>query len=136
MRYLLDTNAVSEPIRPRPSERLTGRLRDHDGEIALAAPVWYELRYGCSRLPPSRRRSDLEDYLERVVFQCFPILAYDHEAADWHARECARLEAQGRRPAFVDGQIAAIASVHGLTLVTSNGSDFAAFRDLQTESWM
>ena len=71
-----------------------------------------------------------------VVLESFPILDYGWNAADWHARERARLVSAGRTPPFVDGQIAAIAHANGLVLVTSNTKDFRAFDGLRVESWM
>ncbi|PSB18038.1 type II toxin-antitoxin system VapC family toxin [Phormidesmis priestleyi ULC007] len=65
----------------------------------------------------------------------FPILPYGAEAAKWHAIERARLVAMGQTPAFQDGQIAAIAHVNNLILVTNNVSDFANFQALQIENW-
>lgn len=111
------------------------RLRDHDGEMAIPVLVWHELRFGCARLPRSRRRDAIAHYLDDVVAVSFPILDYDQQAADWHALERARLEAHGRTPPFVDGQIAAIAHVHQLTLVTANKVDFTGFRGLQIKTW-
>lgn len=134
-RFLLDTNVVSEPLRPRPSAAVMRRLRDHAGEMAIPALVWHELRFGCARLPRSRRRAAIERYLDDVVLASLPVLDYDQRAADWHAVERARLEAAGRTPAFVDGQIAAIARVHELTLVTSNAADFRGFKGLRVRSW-
>ena len=136
MKYLLDTNTVSEPLRPRPSAEVVRRLREYEGEVAVPAPVWHELRFGCSRLPPSRRREAIERYIEDVVLQSFPIMDYGWKAADWHARERARLAAAGRTPPFVDGQIAAIAHTNSLILVTSNTGDFQAFDGLSIENWM
>ena len=135
MEYLLDTNVVSEPLRPRPSVGIMRRLREHDGEIAIPAPVWYELRFGCARLPESRRRDAIERYIEDVVRTSFPVIGYDREAADWHASERARLSADGTTSPFVDGQIAAIAQVNGLTVITSNTSDFRVFQGLRVQSW-
>ena len=135
MEYLLDTNVVSEPLRPRPSVNIMRRLREHDGEIAIPAPVWHELRFGCARLPESRRRDAIERYIEDVVRTSFPVIGYDREAADWHALERARLSADGRTPPFVDGQIAAIAHVNSLTVITSNTSDFRVFQGLRVQSW-
>ena len=68
----------------------------------------------------SRRRDAIERYLEDVALASFPILDYDRAAAEWHARERVRLETAGKTPPFIDGQIAAIASVHDLVLVTAN----------------
>ena len=139
MKYLLDTNTVSEPLRPRPAAGVIRRLHEYEGEVAIPAPVWHELRFGCSRLPRSRRRAIIERYLEDledVVLPSFLISDYGWKEADWHARERARLTAVGRTPPFVDGQIAAIAHGNSLTLVTSNIGDFRAFKGLSVESWM
>ena len=63
------------------------------------------------------------------------ILPYDEQAAEWHAKERARLASLGQMPSFVDGQIAAIAKVNGLVLVTRNTSDFEKFSGLKLENW-
>ena len=135
MYYLLDTNVVSEPVRPQPSEGVMRKLRLHGDESAIAAPVLHELRFGCARLPPSRRRAALERYLEDAVLVSFPVLDYGREAAEWHAFERARLVAIGRTPSFTDGQIAAIAHVNDLVVVTSNTKDFNDFQGLRVERW-
>ena len=135
MKYLLDTNVVSEPLRPKPSISIMRRLRKHEAEIAIPAPVWHELRFGCARLPKSRRRDAIERYIEDVVRTSFPVIGYDREAADWHALERARLSADDRTPPFVDGQIAAIAHVNSLAVITSNTSDFRVFQGLRVQSW-
>jgi hypothetical protein len=61
------------------------------------------------------------------VLASFPILDYNRDAAEWHARERARLEVSGKTPPFVDAQIAAIACVNNLVLVTANQPDFPRF---------
>ena len=136
MKYLLDTNTVSEPLRPRPNAGIMRRLQENEDEIAIPAPVWHELRFGCAKLAPSRKREMIERYIEDVVLGSFPILDYDRKAADWHGRERARLVATGRTPPFVDGQIAAIAHANGLVLVTSNTGDFREFAGLRVENWV
>lgn len=135
MRYLLDTNIVSAPIAKRPDPHIVQRLDERGIECAIAAPVWHELTYGCRRLPRGRRRTALESYLNDVVRASFPILPYDDAAATWHGLERARLEALGRPAPYVDGQIAAIAHVNALVLVTRNTKDFATFTGLKTENW-
>ncbi|MFC1706320.1 type II toxin-antitoxin system VapC family toxin [Planctomycetota bacterium] len=132
--YLLDTNVLSEPLRPEPSKSLLRTVRKHEGRLATCAPVWHELLFGYRRLPDSRRRTLLETYLRNVVQATIPILPYDETAAEWHARERARLSSKGRPPAFVDGQIASIAAVHDLTVVTANKKDFARF-EIKTANW-
>ncbi len=135
LKYLLDTNIISEPLRPRPSAGVLRKLERHEREIAIASPVWHELQFGCARIPPSKRRTAIERYLERVVLPNLPILDYDRQAAEWHARERARLEAAGRPAAFVDGQIAAIAYANDLILVTANAADFRRFKGVQVRTW-
>jgi tRNA(fMet)-specific endonuclease VapC len=88
-----------------------------------------------SRLPAGKKRVALEAYLHDVVRTAFPILPYDDMAAEWHGRERARLEEDGRTAPFVDGQIAAIAHTQGLTLVTANTKDFHRFAGLETVDW-
>lgn len=134
LRYLLDSNVLSEPVRPRPSALVIERLGASLDECATAATVLHELEFGVLRLPASRRKVVLTTYLERVVGR-LPILPYDAGAARWHARERSRLCRRGKPPAFVDGQIAAVANAHGLVLVTRNVADFTVFEGLAVENW-
>lgn len=83
----------------------------------------------------SRRREVIERYLEEVVLRAIPILAYDRPAAEWHASERSRLASKGETPSFADGQIAAIAHVHDLTVVTFNETDFRRFEGIIVTSW-
>ncbi len=135
LQYLLDTSVVSEPVSKTPDAAIVQRLDEHGPECAIAAAVWHELMYGCQRLPKGKRRTALATYLQDVVRQAFPVLAYDELAATWHGQERARLDALGRSAPFVDGQIAAIAYVNGLVVVTANPKDFAGFKDLRVENW-
>jgi len=135
LKYLLDTNIVSEPLRPTPQHGIVRRLQRHEEEIAIPSVVWHELRFGMQRLPHSRRRDAIERYLDEVVLTTMPILDYDRAAAEWHATERARLATRGEMPPFVDGQIAAIAHVHDLILVTLNDADFHRFHGLRVLRW-
>jgi len=135
LRYLLDTSVVSAPISKRPSPEIDERLEADGQQCAIAAPVWTELTYGCHRLPRGKRRSALETYLQDVVLASFPVLAYDEAAARWHGVERARLEGLGKPAPYVDSQIAAIAHVNELILVTFNDADFRQFQGLRVVSW-
>jgi tRNA(fMet)-specific endonuclease VapC len=97
--------------------------------------VWHELLFGLERLPPSRKQEAIETYLFQIVRATMPILPYDRVAAEWHARQRARLESIGKPSSFQDGQIAAVARANGLTLVTANRSHFEIFEDLSIEDW-
>ena len=135
LKYLLDTNVVSEPLRPKPRHGVVRRLSRHEDEIAISSVVWHELRFGAERLAPSRRRDAIVQYLDEVVLATMPILDYERAAAEWHAKERARLAARGVTPPFADGQIAGIAYVNDLILVTFNASDFRQFHGLRVLGW-
>jgi tRNA(fMet)-specific endonuclease VapC len=134
-RFLLDTNVISEPALQDPSARLLRRLKEAAHQCAIAAPVWHELVFGVKRMARGKRRNELQAYLNEVVQASFPILPYDETAAGWHGEERARLEKLGKPAPFVDGQIAAIAFVNGLQLVTNNAKDFRRFKGLGVVSW-
>ena len=133
--YLLDSNILSEPIRLQPNRGVMTRLRRYKDHLATASVVWHELLYGCYRLPDSVKRRRLETYLKEIIAPTMLVLPYNEKAAEWHAFERARMTREGNTPPFADGQIASIAQVNGLILVTNNASDFQRFEGLQFESW-
>ena len=135
LRYLLDTNVLSEPVKPQPNPGVMRRLQAHRLESATGSPAWHELLYGCHRMQASRKRRLVEDYLYEALAPSLTILPYDAAAAEIHGRERARLSGLGKSPAFIDGQLAAIARAHDLVLVTRNTDDFRYFADLALEDW-
>ena len=135
MKYLLDTNVLSEAIKPHPDKKVMDMLKKNNDEIFTASPVWHELQYGYRRLPSSRKREIIAAFLNDVVLPSIPILPYDEKAAELHAEERARLSLNGVALPFVDGQIASIAVVNNLILVTRNISDFVRFNNIKLENW-
>jgi len=77
----------------------------------------------------------VEAYLRDAVRGSFPILPYDEAAATWHGEERARLETLGRPVPFVDRQIAAIAHVHWLVLVTTKRERLRALQGAGNRNW-
>lgn len=135
IRFVLDTNIISEPLRPNPNSHIALKLKEFENEIAIASLVWHELLYGVERLPPSQKRQKIEDYLRNVVKGKMPILPYDEAASSYHAMQRARLEKKGISVPFPDGQIAAIAKCNELTLITRNTKDFKYFEGLRVQNW-
>ncbi|MHC5861635.1 PIN domain-containing protein [Nostoc sp.] len=133
-RFLLDTNILSEPARPIPNANVLHQLDIHKSEITVSSVVVHEILHGCLRLPESKRREYLRNYIYESVLN-LPVFDYDLKAAQWHAQERVRLSQIGKTPAFVDGQIASIAYSNNLVLVTNNVSDFAFFNGLSVENW-
>ncbi len=133
-KFLLDTNIISELARPIPNANVLYKLDIHKSEVAVCSVVVHELLYGCLRLPESKRRESLWNYIYESVLN-LPVFDYDLKAAQWHAQERARLSQIGKTPAFVDGQIASIAFCNNLILITNNVSDFEFFNGLSVENW-
>ena len=133
--YLLDSNILSEPARLKPDDNVLQQLADHDGEYATAAVVWHELVYGCELLAASKRKKQLQSYLDMLLMNGLQVLAYDQVAADWYAKERASLQRQGLTCAYADGEIAAIAVTQKLILVTRNIQDFQTFQNLALQNW-
>jgi tRNA(fMet)-specific endonuclease VapC len=86
-------------------------------------------------LPESERRTAIETYHFEIIGPSIPILAYDERAAHWHASQRARLSSAGKTPPFADDQIAVIAAVDDLFLITFNTSGYEHFRGIQVEDW-
>lgn len=135
VRFLLDTNTLSEPLKLRSNPNVIDRFSRYQDEIAIASVTWHEIWFGCYRLPESRKRQRIEQYLREMIEPKVPILPYDAEAANWFALERARLVTIGKTPSSADGQIAAIAQVNRLILVTRDLSDYADFQNLRLENW-
>lgn len=135
MNYLLDTTVLSEPLKIKPDNTVLEYLKLHQNNIATATIVLHELYFGWCQLSPSHKEKTIKHYIDEVVIANIPMYPYDEEAAKWHACERARLQAIGKTPPFVDGQIAAIAHVNNLILVTRNTADFESFSDLHIQKW-
>ncbi|MBE8989470.1 type II toxin-antitoxin system VapC family toxin [Nostoc sp. LEGE 12450] len=135
LNYLLDTNILSEAKRPHPNEKVMEKLRLYRQETATAILVIHEMLYGCLRLPVSKKRQDIEDYINIVILAEIPLFDYDLKSAQYHAQERARLSKIGKIPGFIDGQIASIAVTNNLILVTNNVADFQDFDGINIENW-
>ncbi len=127
MNFLLDTNVVSESMKPRPNQGVITWLENvNEDGVYISVVTLTELRYGIERLAPGTRRRRLDDWLQRELLLRFDgrIVPIDAIVADACGRLVARSEAAGRPIEPRDAFIAATAEVHEMTLVTRNASDF------------
>jgi predicted nucleic acid-binding protein len=131
--FLLDTNVISEWVRPRPDPRVVAWLAGLDEDRAFLSVVTLgELRQGVERLASGRRRARLDAWLRDELTARFEdrVLPIDAAVADKWGTILASRDRAGRPIAAVDGFLAATASIHGLTLVTRNAADFAGSVDV------
>ena len=138
MSFLLDTNVVSESIKPHPNPGLTAWLEEVDEDRTFLSVITLtELRYGIDRLPVGKRRNRLEEWATNDLPVRFEgrILPVDSAAADRCGRIIARSEAIGRRMEVMDAFIAATAVIHRLIVVTHNVSDFESILKDVLDPW-
>ena len=129
MTFLLDTNVVSEPIKPSPDDRVRIWIdAQPSNTVFICSPVLAELHYGVHRLAQGARRERLRsyvDYLENDLYRG-RVLSFDAAAAAEYGRVVAARARIGRPILQMDALIAAIASVHKATLATRDTGDFIA----------
>lgn len=135
MIFLVDTNTFSEPMKPEPNRKVLSLLTSRQFDWGTSATAWEEFTLEIRALPPSVRRDELEAYRRGLKNGGLEVLAFDEPAADWMARERARLLKRGATPAYRDAQIAAVAASQDLVLVTRNVEDFKGFHGLKIENW-
>lgn len=128
-RWLLDTNVVSEMMRPRPEPRVAAFLDGIAGEgIGLSSVTAWEIFNGIGRLDPGRRRDDLTERFQRLLDELFEDCILDWTLAD--ARVCAGVMEEKRRRGeslddhLPDAFLAAAAARRRLSVVTRNAREF------------
>lgn len=137
MRYLLDTNLLSELTKPKPNADVLARMGQHRAACVTCSVVAFELLYGIALLPPGERKEQLQAQAAILFADTagIPVLPYDIKAARWQAQQDAHLRARGQPRPWRDAQIAATAASHDLILVTRNTADFAPYERLKIENW-
>lgn len=134
---VLDTNVVSELMRPAPDAVVVGWLDTQAArELHTTAITVAEIGYGIARLDDGRRRDRLHaaagDLFTRFADQ---ILSFDARAATEYASVVAGCDRAGRPIDGFDAQIAAICAAHGAVLATRNGKDFGATAVRVVDPW-
>lgn len=124
--FLLDTNVISELVKPKPDENVRRWTGETDESILfLSAVTLGEIRKGIDSLRPGTRRGRLESWLQVDLRARFRgrILPIDEAIADRWGAISAMAASKGKPVPVVDGLLAATALHHNLTLVTRNISD-------------
>ncbi len=138
MSFLVDTNVVSEWVKPAPNPGVVDWLADTDeDQVFLSVVTLAQLRHGIDRVPASKRKARLSAWLENDLLMRFDgrILAIDVAVADACGRIVARSESAGKPIEAMDALIAATAQVHQLTVVTRNTAHFQPILKALLNPW-
>jgi toxin FitB len=125
--FILDTNVLSEMFRPEPNENVLRWIKRHDPEqLFLTVFTVGEIRIGAEKLPPGKKRTALEAWLDDFVLPNFTgrILTFDVNAVNAWARMVANDKKNGRPRPTIDAMIASVALSQDLSLATRNTRDF------------
>ena len=124
---ILDTNVLSELLRPSPAPQVEAWLSALDAtEVYFTAIGEAELRHGMALMPASKRRAALAEAIDGMLDEDFHgrILPFDRAAARAYASIAADRRAAGRPISQFDCQVCAIASAHDAAIATRNTGDF------------
>jgi predicted nucleic acid-binding protein len=133
--FLLDTNVVSELVRPAPDREVLKFLATED-DLWLSVITLHELAYGAGRVRESARRSRLAAWIETVKSRFSDrVIAVDAATAEQAGRARAGAAAAGRALDPLDALIAATARMRTLTLATRNVRDFEAVDVAVVDPW-
>lgn len=125
MKWLLDTNALSELTKPSPFAELLDWLEANESDTAISAISIGEMTAGVERLPDGKRRRLLERALKFLREDyAGKILDFTEGAAVEWGRLVVEAQKRGRKLSLLDSQIEATAVHFGLTVVTRNSADF------------
>ena len=120
---LLDTNIISELMRPAPNASVQAWIDDRSpSEIGTTVICYAEILYGIATLPEGRRSREMHAAAERIFLELFKdaLLPFDASAATVYAELAAEHRRTGRTVGILDLQIAAIARAHDAPLATRN----------------
>jgi predicted nucleic acid-binding protein len=136
--FLVDTNVISEFVRPQPDSHVIRWLDAAEPETLFASVVTFgEIRLGIEDLPAGKRRAALEEWLENGLPDWFDtnLLPITKAVADRWARITIDAKRRGIVLTTADGLIAATAIEHSLAIVTRNVTDFASCGLLIINPW-
>ena len=136
---LLDTNVVSEPMRPAPDTRVVAWIDAQPLEtLFLSAVTVAELRAGVALLPAGKRREVLRTSLEKRVLPLFAgrVLPFDLACTQTYAALMAKARVIGLSIATADSYIAAIAAANGLAVATRDTGPFEAAGAAVINPWL
>jgi toxin FitB len=135
---ILDTNVLSELLRPSPARQVEAWLSAQDGtQVYFTTIGEAELRHGVAIMPAGKRRAELSNAIEGMLSDDFRdrILPFDRAAARAYAAIAAERRAAGRPISQFDCQICAIARANDAVIATRNTADFDGCGVVLVDPW-
>ncbi len=136
---VLDTNVLSELMRPAPAPQVLRWVDDQDGaELVTTSITAAELRAGVAVLPRGRRKETIARQVERLLDEIFGgyVLPFDSRSSSHYADILGAARRRGRHMNALDVQIAAICRQHDAMLATRNLTDFEAVTPSVVDPWV
>jgi predicted nucleic acid-binding protein len=127
VKYLLDTDVVSQYTKLPPDPRVDAWVqRTDDGDLYISGITCAELWYGINLLPPGKRRTELENWIEDDLYMQFfnRVVFFSLDVARRYGSIMARAKKNGHNPNAMDVMIAATAAANGMAVATLNRKDF------------
>ena len=136
--YLLDTNIISEPTKPSPSESVLNSIAENFDHSCICSVIRAEILTGIKCLADGKRKDALLNYYLNTIQKAYEILPFDSFAASIYSDLVERLKKKENPLPKLDLMIAATAISNNLILVTRNTADFEPIKEvsnLMTENW-
>jgi toxin FitB len=127
VKYLLDTDVVSQYTKLPPNPRVDAWVqRTDDSDLYISFVTYAELWYGVNLLPPGKRRTEFENWIEDDLYMQFfnRVVGFSLDVAKRYGSLMARAKKNGHNPNAMDGLIAATAAANGMAVATLNRKDF------------
>ena len=133
--FLLETNVISELVRPAPNPGVFRFLTNED-DLWLSVVTLHELAYGAALIPEAVSRNRIENWIEAMKSRfAGRLIAIDGPIAEWAGRARATAMANGRVITPLDSLIGATAQIRALTLATRNTRDFEPLAVVAVNPW-
>ncbi|HTC75759.1 MAG TPA: PIN domain-containing protein [Edaphobacter sp.] len=127
MKYLLDTDVVSQYTKLPPNPRIDAWVqRTDDSDLYISTITFAELWYGINLLPPGKRRIELENWVKDDLYMQFfnRVMGFNLDVAQRYGSLMARAKKNSHNPNAIDCLIAATAAANGMAVATLNRKDF------------
>ena len=120
--YLLDSNIISEIIKPNPNFSVIKKIAEHSGDCAISSTTWHELIFGVEQLEQGLRKTEINKFIQEDVKDSFEILPYTKESAEIQGQIRAQLKAKGFNVSFTGSTGVVVSQEPGFDTLAEEGT--------------